>query len=78
VQPQAESQRDNESDGVIESQTENVHEMVDIGRNHDVSELDENSATDDAATVSVERVSNEKSEMSNSVEMCSLLMLILG
>jgi len=78
VQPQAESQRDNEIDGVIESQTENVHEMVDIGRNHDVSELDENSATDDAATVSVERVSNEKSEMSNSVEMCSLLMLILG
>lgn len=72
VQPQAGSQRNIVSDEFIESQTENVHEMVDSGRNHDVSEMDDDSVTnDDAATVSVERVSNVNSEMSNSAELCT-------
>lgn len=72
VQPQAGSQRNIVSDELIKSQTENVHEMVDSGRNHDVSEMDDDSVTnDDAATVSVERVSNVNSEMSNSAELCT-------
>lgn len=46
--------------------------MVDSCRNHDVSELNDNSViNDDAAMVSVERASNENSEMSNFAEMCT-------
>lgn len=71
VQPQAGSQRNIDSNGVSESQTENVHEMVDSGKNNDISELEDASVlNDDVATVSVERVFNENSEMSNSGEMC--------
>jgi hypothetical protein len=72
VQPQAASQKNTDSDGLIESQTEDVNEMVDSGRNQEVSEQDGNSViNDDTTTVSVERVSNENSGMSNSGEMCT-------
>lgn len=57
---------------MIENQTESVNEMVDSGRKHDVSELDDNSVmNEDAAKVSVERVFNEDSEISNSGKMCT-------
>lgn len=71
VQPQAGLQVNIDSNGMGESQNENVHEMVDSGRNHGISELEDASALNDVATVSVEteRVSSEISEMSNSGEM---------
>ncbi len=71
LQPQAASQTNTDSDGLSESQTEDVNEMLDSGRNQQDSELDGNSVkNDDVATVSVERDSNEKFETSNFGEMC--------
>lgn len=73
VQHQAVLQRDTDSDGLIENQTEDVNTMVDSGKNLDVSELDDDNIVmnDDAVTVSVERASNEDSEIANSGEMCT-------
>ncbi len=78
LQPQAASQTNTDSDGLSESQTEDVNEMLDSGRNQQDSELDGNSVkNDDVATVSVERDSNEKIETSNFGEMCTDADLVL-
>lgn len=72
VQAQTGSQENIESNGLTESQVENVHELVDSGRNHKVSETGEDSVTnDDIATVSVEGASSENTEKSNSGETCT-------
>lgn len=52
VQPvQAALQRNIDGDGLIESQTENVNEMVDSGRKHDVSELGDNSVMNEDVAI---------------------------